>query len=225
MLLTNVIEQRTNMTKTYFLLLILIHTLGISFGQQTKELVSIRIGYSSTNIVFKEAIEPSFQFFGNTFKSGKTFTGEGPEFGISKSINDKLFIDVSFSTFSGQETKTMVNDNENYYTLKGLQIPLTANYLLRDSSKRFRINIGAGFQYLKGHLRQFEKISSPGGQITNQMTDIKITEFQLAIRPGIQFRIIPNLFASFIVKVSIATNGRYTDNPCLSLKYTFHKKK
>jgi hypothetical protein len=213
------------MTKTYLLLFILIHTISISFGQKTKELVSIRIGYSSTNIVFKEAIEPSFQFFGNTFNSGKTFVGEGPEFGISKSINEKLFIDFSLSTFSGQETKTKVNSNESYYTLKGFQIPLTTNYLLRDSSKRFRINIGAGFQYLHGHLQQFEKITSNSGQTTNQLKDIEISEFQLAIRPGVQFRIIPNLFASFIVKVSISTNGRYSDNPCLSLKYTFYKRK
>lgn len=211
------------MTKTFFLLFISIHTIGVSFGQKSKELFSIRIGYSSTNIVFKEAIEPSFQFFGNTFNSGKTFVGDGPEFGISKSINDKLFIDLSLSTFSGQETKTKVNNNENYYTLKGLQIPLTANYLLRDSSKRFRINIGAGFQYLNGQLQQFEKITSTGGQVTNQLTDIKISEFQFALRPGVQFRIIPKLFASFIVKVSISTNGRYSDNPCLSLKYTFNK--
>ncbi len=117
----------------------------VSFGQETNEVISLRIGYSSTNVVFKEAFEPSFQFFGNTFNTGKTFVGDGPEFGIIKSINKNLFIDLSFSSFAGQDTKTKVNNNENYYTLKGFQIPFTANYLLRDSSKKFRINIGAGF--------------------------------------------------------------------------------
>lgn len=77
------------MTKPYLLLFILIHTIGVSFGQKHEELFSIKIGYSSTNIVFKEAIEPTFQFLGNTFKSGKTFVGEGIEFGAGKSINDK----------------------------------------------------------------------------------------------------------------------------------------
>lgn len=195
----------------------------VSFGQKPNDVISVRIGYSSTNIVFKEALEPSFQFFGNTFNSGKTFVGDGPEFGISKSINNNLFIDLSFSSFAGQETKTKINNNENYYSLKGFQIPFTANYLLRDSSKKIRINIGAGFQYLNGQLKQFEKIGNSGGQTTNQLTDISISEFQLSIRPGLQFRIIPNLFASFIVKLSISTNGRYSDNPCLSLKYTFIK--
>ena len=197
----------------------------VSFGQETNEVISLRIGYSSTNVVFKEAFEPSFQFFGNTFNTGKTFVGDGPEFGIIKSINKNLFIDLSFSSFAGQDTKTKVNNNENYYTLKGFQIPFTANYLLRDSSKKFRINIGAGFQYLNGHLQQFEKISNSGGQTTNQLTDISISELQLSLRPGVQFRIIPNLFASFIVKVSISTNGRYSDNPCFSLKYTFTKER
>jgi hypothetical protein len=213
------------MKRTLLLFTLSIFITIFSFGQKTNDAISIRIGYSSTNIVFKEAVEPSFQFFGYTFNSGKTFVGDGPELGISKSINNKLFIDFSISLFSGQDIKTKVNNNENYYTLKGFQIPLTANYLLRDCSKRLRINIGAGFQYLSGHLQQFEKITNSGGQITNQLTDINISELQLALRPGIQLHIIPNLFASFIVKTAISINGRYSDNPCLSLKYTFTKKK
>ena len=202
----------------------LIFTTILSFGQKPNDIISLRIGYSSTNIVFKEAFEPSFQFFGNTFNSGKTFVGDGPEVGVSKSVNDKLFIDLSISSFSGKDTKTKVNNNENYYTLKGFQIPLTANYLLRDSAKKFRINIGAGLQFLNGHLQQFETITTASGQITNQITDIDISEIQLALRPGVQLRIIPNLFVSFIVKISISTHGRYSDNPCFSVKYTFNKK-
>lgn len=197
----------------------------VSFGQKTNDVISLRIGYSTTNIVFKEALEPSLQFFGNTFNSGKTFVGEGPEFGISKSINKNLFIDFSFSSFAGDDTKIKIFDNENYYTLKGFQIPLTVNYLLKDSSKIFRINLGAGFQFLSGHLQQFEKISSSSGQTTSQMKDINISELQLSLRPGIQLRISPSLFASFTVKVSISTNGRYSDNPCFTIKYTFLKER
>ncbi|MBY0477127.1 MAG: outer membrane beta-barrel protein [Chitinophagaceae bacterium] len=213
------------MKKNCFFLFVLLCSSGFSFGQKTKELLSVRIGYSSTNILFKEAVEPSFQFFGVTFKSGKTFVGEGAEFGISKSIHSKLFMDVSISSFKGQDFKTRVNNAENYYTLIGFQIPVTANYLFRDSSKRFRVNLGAGFQYLRAHLQQFEKITANGMQTVTQLTDINISEFQFALRPGIQLRILPNLFATFIVKVSLSSNGRYSDNPCLSLKYTFNNKK
>ena len=195
------------------------------FGQKPNDLITLKIGYNSTNIVFKEAFEPSINIFGTIFNTGKTFVGAGSEFGISKEINNRTFIDLSFSSFSGRDTKTKVNNNENYYTLKGFQVPLTINYLLRDSTKRLRINLGTGVQYLKSHLQQYETITNGNSQITNQITDIKISEFQLALRPGIQFRIIPNLYASFIVKVSISTNGRYSDNPCLSLKYTFRNKK
>mgnify|MGYP000903452764 CR=1 FL=1 len=211
------------MKKILFLLSTL--TTTFLFGQKSNEILSLRIGYNSANIVFKEAFEPSFQFFGYTFKSGKTFAGDGPEAGIAKSINSKLFIDLGISSFSGEDIKTRVNNNENYYTLRGFHMPLTANYLLRNSSKKLRINIGAGFQYLKAHLQQFEKITTGSGEVVNQLTDISISELGLAIRPGIQFRIIQDLVACFIVKVSISPNGRYTDSPAFSLKYTFTKKK
>ena len=195
------------------------------FGQKTNDIISLRIGYSSTNIVFKEAFEPSANIFGHVFNTGKTFVGGGPEFGISKALNNKIYIDISFSSFSGSDTKLIVNNSKNYYTLKGIQIPLTVNYLLRNNTKRFRINIGAGVDYLKAHLQQYESVNIINGQFTNQINDIDISEFQFALRPGVEFRIIPNLFVSWIVRVSISTNGRYVDNPILSLRYNFKTKR
>jgi hypothetical protein len=195
------------------------------FGQISKEPISLRIGYSSTNIIFKEAYEPSINIFGRVFKTGKTFVADGPEFGISKHINNRVFLDISLSSFSGRDTKAKVNSSENYYRLKGFQTAATINYLVRDSTKRLRINLGAGVQYLKAHLQQYETTASNNGQVTNQITDFNISEFQLSLRPGIQFRIIPNLFVCFIVKVSISPKGRYSDNPCLSVKYSFRNKK
>jgi hypothetical protein len=195
------------------------------FGQKTNDIISLRLAYSSTNIVFKEAFEPSINIFGRTFNTEKTFVGDGPEFGISKDINEDMFIDISFSTFSGRDTKLKVNNNGDYYTLKGFQVPLTVNYLFRNHTKRLRINIGAGVDYLKAHLQQYESVSTTNGQVTNKINDILISEFQFAIRPGVEFRIIPNFFVSWIVRVSISTNGRYVDNPILSLRYTFKSKK
>jgi hypothetical protein len=195
------------------------------FGQKANAIISLRIGYSSTDIVFKEAFEPSVNFFGRVFNTGKTFVGDGPEFGISKAIDQKIFMDISFSSFSGRDTKLIVNNNKNYYTLKGFQVPLTVNYLLRNNTKRLRINIGAGVDYLKAHLEQFESVTTSNVQVTNQINDIHISEFQFALRPGVEFCIIPNLFVSWIVRVSISTNGRYVDNPILSLRYTFKAKK
>jgi hypothetical protein len=206
---------------TYFFLLF---PLSI-FGQKANDIISLRIGFSSTDIVFKEALQPSVGIFGHTFKTGKTFVGEGPEFGMSKTINDKIYMDISFSLFSGRDTKLSVNTNKNYYTLKGFQVPLTVNYLLRNPTKRLRINLGAGVGYLKAQLQQYESVSSTNGQITNEVNNIQISELQFAFRPGLEFRIIPNLFVSWIVRVSISTNGRYVDNPILSLRYTFKHKK
>ena len=195
------------------------------YGQKADDIISLRIGYSSTNIGFKEAFEPSVNFFGQDFNTGNTFVGDGPEFGISKALNNKVYIEISFSSFSGRDTKLIVNNNKNYYTLKGFQVPLTVNYLLRNNTKRFRINIGAGVDYLKAHLQQYESVSTTNGQVTNEVNDINTSEFQFTLRPGVEFRIIPNLFVSWIVRASISTNGRYVDNPILSLRYAFKTKK
>lgn len=206
---------------TYFILLF---PLSI-FGQKSNNISSLRIEYSSTNIGFKEAFEPSVNIFGLVFNTGKTFVGEGPEFGVSKALNNRIYIDISFSSFSGRDTKLVVNNNKSNYILKGFQVPLTVNYLLRNNTKRFRINIGAGVDYLEAHLQQYESVNTTIGQVTNQVNDIHISEFQFAFRPGVEFRIIPDLFVSWIVRVSISTNGRYVDNPILSLRYTFKTKK
>lgn len=194
------------------------------FGQKTNELITLRVGYSSTNIAFKEAFNPSINVFGRPFDTGSIFVGEGPEFGISKEISNRTFIDLAFSTFSGQASRLKINNFETYYTIKGFQVPLTVNYLLRDSTKRFRINMGMGVQYVKSHLQQYGILTNPGNVLTNQIADIKITELQLVLQPGIQLRIIPNLYTSFIVKVCVSTSGRYSDHPCLSLKYAFINK-
>jgi hypothetical protein len=192
------------------------------FGQRADEIISLRVGYGSPNIYFKEALEfeRPLKFFQDVLNTGKIFTGNAAEFGISKNISKSMFAEVSFSTLSGRD-KAKVDNKENYYTLKGFQLPVTLNYLTGDSTKRLRINLGGGVQFLKAHLQQYETVSINGGQATHQLTDINISEFQLALRPGVQFRIIPDLFASFLVNFGISTNGRFSDNPCLSLKYTF----
>ena len=193
-------------------------------AQTKKELVSVRVGYSSTDIAFKEAPDPSFLYFGLTLDNNKTFRGHGLEIGVSKSFNSHLYIDLCYSNFSGKDTKAQYNDNVNWYTLKGFQIPLTINYLLRNPTKRLRINLGGGLQYLKGELYQYETVSDGGEQTTNQKAVINISELQFSARPGLQFRIIPDLFATFTVNLSISTSGRLSDRPCLSLMYSFHRK-
>ena len=196
-----------------------------SFAQKTNDLFSIRLGASSANIVFSEAVESSISAFGFLFSSGKNFAASGGELGISKNINERMFIEASFALFSGRETKINANNAEDYYTMRGYQIPVMYNYLFRDSTKKLRIVVGGGVQFLKAHLRQYEKILTTSGYVANQLTDINIKEFQFVLAPGVQFQIIPRLKASFIVNMGISTNGRYSDRPCFSLKYSFLRHK
>jgi len=193
-------------------------------AQDRNEMLSLRIGYGFTSIVFKEAADPSFLYFGLTFPSNN-FRAHGPEFGVSKAVNNRVFIELSFSSFSGDDQRTKVDENEHRYTLKGFQVPLTVNYLIRNPTKRLRLNIGGGFQYLKAQMEQYELVYEGTDQILIQKGNFKISEFQFSARPGIQYQIIPNLFAALIFKVSISTNGRYSDHPSLSLRYSFQRNK
>ena len=189
------------------------------FGQQKREIVSFRAGYSGTIIVFKEAVDPSFLNFGLTFNNNKSFVSSGPEFGISKSINNNLYVDLAFSTFSGEHTKFEYSGNEFWYTLKGYQIPLSINYLLREPTRKLRINLGGGIQYLSANLKQYETVDDGAGDITNLRTDIKISELQFSARPGLQYRITPDLFASFVINLGVSTNGRFANHPAIFLTY------
>ncbi len=211
------------MKRTHFLLFFLLSLTSKIFAQQRIEEMSVRFGYGTTNIGVKEAYERSASFFGLKVKSGKTFIGEGVAYGVSKEINHKLTIDIAYSGFKGEEQTLRVNNVAYYYKLGGHQIPITINYLTRDSSKRLRINLGLGAQYLNGNLKQFQNITNGANTITNKITDINISEVQLAFKPGIQFRIFPQLFALYTVTFALSANGRYLDNPCLSLKYSFTK--
>ena len=190
-------------------------------AQEKKEVLGLKIGYGFTSIIFDEAADPSFVYFGLTFP-GNTFGSHGAEFGVSKSLSERVYIDMSFSSFSGKDLRAEYDENEHWYNMKGFQVPVTVNYLIRNPTKRLRFNIGGGFQYLKAHLEQYEIVYEGTDQTRIEKGDFKISEFQLSARPGIQFRIIPNLFAALIYRLSISTNGRYSDNPSLSLRYSFH---
>src|SRR5688572_29446148 len=93
-------------------------------AQNRNEILSLRIGYGFTSIAFDEAADPSFVYFGLTFPSN-TFRANGPEIGVSKAFNNRVFIDLSFASFSDDAQRVKENENEHRYTLKGFQVPLT----------------------------------------------------------------------------------------------------
>ncbi len=114
-----------------------------------------------------------------------------------------------------------INSYERTYKLKGFQVPISVNYLFRKEEKRLRFNLGAGLQYFKSTLNQFERYTNTNDiQVENQPVGIDISEIHFLLRPGLQYRIVKNLTAAFVVKVSLSLKGRYTDNPAISVKYT-----
>lgn len=207
--------------KKIITLLFILFTLA-SHAQSNKEIVSVKFGYGSTNVVVKEANSPTLNLFGYSFSSGNTFVGEGIELGLSKSINSSLFVELGFSNFKGADLMYKINSYERSYKLKGFQVPISVNYLFRKEEKRLRFNLGAGLQYFKSTLNQFERYTNTNDiQVENQPVGIDISEIHFLFRPGLQYRIVENLTAAFVVKVSLSPKGRYTDNPAISVKYTF----
>ena len=193
-------------------------------AQTNKELFGIKIGYGTTAINFKESNPVSFSFFGRKFDSGNTFSGDGIEFGVTRSINKKMFMDFSFASFSEDGLHFKVNDFEYLYKINGYQIPISINYLLRNEERKFQFVIGLGFQYLHSKLKEQQHyISADQKYIENEFDEIKISEASVIFGAGIQYRIVPYLLAAFNVKASLSTRGRYSDRPSISLMYVFQK--
>lgn len=198
-----------------------------SYAQSKQNILTIQIGYNTTNVNDQKAYKPDVT--GSSLLDvvfpGKTFTGDGFAFGISKDLSERWFFGLGVAFYSGGETTLRVNAYELSYRLKGFRVPVSINYLLRNSNRRLRINLGAGVNYINGNLDQFETTQVSSGQtVTTHIRDISHSSFIPMIVPGIQFRIIPNLHLSFLVNISTSFNGLYSDGPCLSLKYSFQKK-
>lgn len=181
----------------------------------------VRVGYSTTAMTFKESNEFSVNFMGGAINSGPTFTGSGPEIAMGMNLSSKLYAEMGFSSFSGSDLRGRINNYERSSTLKGFHLPLTLNYLVRDSAKRLRVNLGGGVQYTKALMRQYEKIITNGVETVSQLQEVSVSEIFVVFRPGLQFRIIPRLFASFHVPVCVSFTGRYSDRPALSVSFTF----
>ena len=210
------------------LIIALLCTPMFVLGQaQPNDLFSLKFGYNTTLISIKEAVRTKSNLFGLSFDHGNTYSGDGIHFGLAKNISDHLFVDLSAVFFSGEEqivhAANYLSVLERSYTLKGFRIPASINYLFRSSSKRLRPNIGAGLQYLNFAFHQFEMQQSNGLTTNKEIAYVNTNEIQLLLSPGIQYRIIDELYVSFIVNVGIGK--RYIDAPTISLKYAFKNKK
>jgi hypothetical protein len=193
-------------------------------AQQPRIEWSPRLGYATTNIVFKEAILPQLFVFDILLSPGKTFVGEGPEVGLSASMGSHWQHDVAYTSFRGKETKLVTGVNENLYELRGNRISFSTNYLFRKPEKWLRFTVGAGLQIMSARLQQFDKVSNTQGVFTTLIKNIKITEPQLLLRTGVQARVAKNLYLLFAVPLAISFNGRYTDGVGLSVRYQFARK-
>jgi len=207
-----------------FLYLILLLPCSAS-AQHSSDIFGIQIGYGSVNITAKDAYRQQINLFGFKRKTGNTFIGDGINIGLTKEIDSNLFIAINYAGFSGKDTDLEFGSYLGNYILSnsmsGYQIPISINYLLRKNSRKLRINLGAGFQYIQANIKQIETVTEKNLTQTNVVKDLDISQLQFMLRPGLQYRIIPNLFATYAVNIAIPFNGNYNDGPNFSIKYIF----
>ncbi len=198
----------------------------LAFGQENRvDFFSLQFGYGSTNMRISEAVANPSGYL-SFFSDSKVYTGDGIQFGFAKDLNKRLFLDVSLALFSGAEQTYFSTGNlssiQRTYALKGTRIPVSINYLFRDPSKRFQINLGAGLQYLHFKFQQFETQTTSGLAATKTITDLNAGQVQLLLNPGVQLRLFDELRATF--NINMAVISRYNDSGSISLKYTFKNK-
>jgi len=179
----------------------------------------VKVGMNSINVSLLEAYEPSTAIFGTGFNAGRTFIGEGLEFGFGKELSSRVYVDMAYSRFKGNETVLEVDNKVDYYTMEGFQLPLVLNYLLRKPERKLRFDIGTGLHYVDISVKQLKRI----GDDIRVMKELEMSKIQVVVKTGLQYRIIPNLFSSFLIKAAFSI-GSYNDNPSLSLRYVFKKK-
>lgn len=214
--------KTTLMFRPSYLLIFLLLSIAAN-SQKEKKPFYIRVGMSASHYVIREAYKPPAIL--RTFDMGdtKAFTGEGPEFGIGKHLSERSFIDIGFSTFTytGQNWEAGGrNGTLSYsYRMMGWVTPVTFNYLLRDSTRKLRINTGLGLQLNRVLFQQTETMNAYS--VTRIIRDVDLAEVSFIARPGIQYRVLKRLYVSYLVNISISTSGRYADHLCLSARYAF----
>lgn len=194
-------------------------------AQHSSDVFGIQVGYGSFNITAKDAYRQQINLFGFKRKTGNTFVGDGINLGLTKEIDSNLFLAINYSSFSGKDTDLEFGSYLGNYILShsisGYQIPISINYLLRKNSRKLRINLGAGLQYIQANITQTETITENNLTQTNVVKQLDISQLQFMLRPGLQYRILPNLFAVYAVNIAIPFTGNYNDGPNFSIKYIF----
>lgn len=175
----------------------------------------INVGYSFSSVTFKDVDRTAINQPINTLDATEKFRGNGFHIGVYRKITNTLNIELAFSSFNGNKYRDAYSTTMN--KLKGFQVPIMANFLLRDETRSLNFVIGGGLQYL--HAKGEEIEYSTTGQ--KQLSAFSVSTVYLSFDLGVQYRLIQNLYAAYTSRLSVSTNSRYADNGVVSLKYNF----
>jgi hypothetical protein len=179
--------------------------------------IGIDAGYSFTSVTFKETDRTAINQLTSTLDAREKFKGDGFHLGVYKKITNVLTIELAFSSFSGTKNRDANSASNTYNELKGFQIPVMANFLLREETRDLNFIIGGGLQYLKAKGEEIEETASS----RKQLAAYSISTVYGSFSYGAQFRLAYNLYVAYTGRLSVSTGAKNADNGVFSIKYSF----
>lgn len=196
-------------------------------AQRQKNIFSIGAGFHVVNMGIEEADFRDIHAFRNGVGKKKNFTSTGYEVSISQPVSSRLTARVSWAHFNSEGYKFKEEgylSYSYYYTLKGDLIPLTLEYRLsRNPSTRLQLFAGGGLQLIKFKMSELERSSLGIGSVITQFREFKKSEFGILAVPGLNYRLIGQVYSDFHLRMGYSFSGRVTFNPSISLNYMFGK--
>ncbi len=177
----------------------------------------INAGYSFTSVTFKGTDRTAINQPTFNLDATEKYRGDGFHVGLYKKLTNSLNVEVGFSSISGSKNRSEIGSNTSIKKLKGFQIPVMANFLLREEARDLNFVVSGGLQYLNAKGEEIEENNAS----IKQLSAYKVSTVYLSFGVGVQFRITQNLHIAYQSRISVGPNSRYSDNGVFSLKYAF----
>lgn len=171
--------------------------------------LSLFAGYSGTDIQIAEKRSGILALALPEIVSGTGFNG-----GVGIGFTRLVYMDISVSTFRGDDVTGSVNTTTYSYKVRGFHMAFIVNRLFRSPQKRFNIGMGLGAQYVDGHTDLYE--TSTQGSIRRQRT---ISQPNYLFALSCRWRVVDHMHIG--LNVSGQPTGNSADSASLHLRYIF----
>lgn len=198
------------MTKKLTSFLLLLVLVGAQSLAQTNT-PSVFAGFGAVAVNFREISQyTSLTQKREAFKGGGILIGGGLE------LRQQLYLELSLTPFKGNQLTRVTFSRENYFELKGFQMPISVHRLISNISKKFYMSLGGGINLLRANLKQYE---DKGGNLVSNTTFFTPT---LAVFTSFRWRLYKR--TQFDINLNASMVPRFAGTIGFALRYNFSKK-